>query len=220
MNLYQRHLGDVARTRFHGNYRSPLHFRSGNERRDGNCVCYCAFLEFFRQVVHQKNCSHVLRRSVGIDLPLKSLLIAINFHQLQHACHVQTSDCNRLQVTACRPRGTAQDVTTTTTIHQRRLGDVAMTIFLSPLGIQKWAHRGPLPCIISEGYLRMVAGRMNSYQRHLGDVARTRFHGNYRSPLHFRSGNERRDGNCVCYCAFLEFFRQVVHQKSCSNVLR
>ena len=49
----------------------------------------------------------------------------------------------------------------------------------------------PLPCI-SERYLRMVAERMNSYQRHLGDVARTRFHGNCRSPLPFRCGNERR----------------------------
>ena len=48
----------------------------------------------------------------------------------------------------------------------------------------------PLPCI-SQGYLRMVAGQMNSHQRDLGDVAKTRFHGNYRFPLHFRSGNER-----------------------------
>ena len=44
-----------------------------------------------------------------LTYPLKSLLIAINFHQLQHTCHVQTSDCNRLQVTACPPLSTAWD---------------------------------------------------------------------------------------------------------------
>ena len=47
----------------------------------------------------------------------------------------------------------------------------------------------PLPCIL-KGYLQMVAGRMNLYQRHLGDVAGTRLHENYPSPLHFRSSNE------------------------------
>ena len=35
-----------------------------------------------------------------LSLPLKSLLIAINFNQLQHAWHVQRSDCEWLQQTA------------------------------------------------------------------------------------------------------------------------
>ena len=50
----------------------------------------------------------------------------------------------------------------------------------------------PLPCIL-KGYLQMVAGRMNLYQRHLGDVAGTRLHENYPSPLYFRSSNEGRE---------------------------
>ena len=40
----------------------------------------------------------------------------------------------------------------------------------------------PLSCI-TKGYLQMMARRMNLYQRHLGDVAGTRFHENYLSPL-------------------------------------
>ena len=39
----------------------------------------------------------------------------------------------------------------------------------------------PLPCI-TKGYLQMVAGQMNLYRRHLGDVAGTKFHENYPSP--------------------------------------
>ena len=34
MDLYQRHLEDVAGTRFHENYSSPFHFRSSNEGRE------------------------------------------------------------------------------------------------------------------------------------------------------------------------------------------
>ena len=42
----------------------------------------------------------------------------------------------------------------------------------------------PLPCISKE-YLKMVEGRINSYQRHLGDVARIIFQGNYPSTSGF-----------------------------------
>ena len=46
----------------------------------------------------------------------------------------------------------------------------------------------PLPCIWKR-CLQMVAGRMNLYQRHLGDVAGTRLHENYPTPLDFRSSS-------------------------------
>ena len=49
----------------------------------------------------------------------------------------------------------------------------------------------PLPYIL-KGYLQIVSRRMNSCQRHLEDVARTKFHGNY-TYLHFRSGNEKHE---------------------------
>ena len=49
----------------------------------------------------------------------------------------------------------------------------------------------------------MMAGQMNLYQRHLGDVAGTRFHENYPSPLHFRSSNEGREKEKIWILLYL-----------------
>ena len=62
MDLYQRHLGDVAGTRLHENYPSPLHFRSSNDGREISPDIAPSDYYLFRSMAHgladQQFCSY------------------------------------------------------------------------------------------------------------------------------------------------------------------